>query len=114
MRDIMKLLFVYLLLSAVMHASPQGVPVESTVVCGTSNGVLVPQNNNRGYLLMQNQGSDGTGNCHFKAGSPITGTEGLWVKSGQNYETVEAYTKQPWYCKCDSAAQTIEILVTNW
>lgn len=75
---------------------------------------MVAQNNNRGYLLFQNQGSDTTGHCHFKAGSAITGTEGLWVDRKAAYETIEAFTKQPWYCKCDSAAQTIEILQTNY
>lgn len=111
----MKLILGLQLLFAInCYASPQGVPVQSTVSCGISSGVLVAANPNRGYLIMQNQGSDSTGHCHLKAGSAITGTEGLIVNSGQNYETVEAFTKQVWYCKCDSAAQTFEVLQTNY
>jgi hypothetical protein len=107
------LLFIFLSITA-YAGSPQGVPVQSTVSCLSTNTLLVAQNNNRGYLLMQSQGSDTTGHCHLKAGSAITGTEGLWVNSGQNYETVEAFTKQPWYCKCDTTSQTFEVLQTNW
>lgn len=110
----MKKLFLSLVVSMIAGASPQGVPVQSTFTCGLASLAMLAQNNNRGYLLFQNQGSDTTGHCHFKSGSAISGTEGLWVDSGQNYETVEAYTKQAWYCKCDSAAQTVEILQTNW
>lgn len=109
----MKLLLL-MFLSGLALASPQGVPIQSTVTCGTSNAILVAANPNRGYLLVQSQGSDKTGHCHLKAGLAISGTEGLWVDSGQNYETVEAYTKQTWYCKCDSASQTFEILQTNY
>lgn len=109
----MKLFFV-LLLATNLFASPQGVPVQSTVTCGTANSIFITANPNRGYLLFQNQGSDATGHCHFKAGLPISGTEGLWVDQKQNYETVDAFTKQAWYCKCDSPGQTIEILQTNY
>lgn len=103
-----------ILFSFTVLGSPQGVPTQVTVTCGASSGVLVAANPNRGYLIFQNQGSDATGHCHFKAGSAITGTEGLWVDQKQNYETVEAFTKQAWYCKCDSASQTIEVLYTNY
>lgn len=110
----MKKLFLILFVSALSMGSPQGVPVQSTFSCGLTSLQMLAQNNNRGYLLFQNQGSDASGHCHFKAGSAITGTEGLWVDQKQNYESVDAFTKQPWYCKCDSAAQTVEILQTNW
>lgn len=111
----MKKLFCILFLFAEStFASPQGVPVQSTFTCGLANLQMLAQNNSRGYLLFQNQGSDSTGHCHFKFGSAITGTEGLWVNQGQNYEVIEGYVKQPVYCKCDSASQTIEILETNW
>ncbi len=109
----MKTLLLFLI-SGICYASPQGVPGTITFTCGLTSLQMVPQNNSRSYLIMQNQGSDTTGHCHLKAGSTITGTEGLWVNSGQNFETVEAYTKQPWWCKCDSASQTFEILYTNW
>lgn len=110
----MKTILVSLLLSTLCFASPQGVPVQSTFTCGVSNLQMLAQNNNRGYLLLQNQGSDASGHCHLKAGSAIVSSEGLWVDQKQNYETVEAFTKQPWYCKCDSAGQIIEILQTNY
>lgn len=113
MKSLLLVLVLILNLNA-FAGSPQGVPVESTVTCANTNTLLVAANPNRGYLIMQNQGSDATGNCHFKAGSVITGSEGLWVKSGQNYETVDAFTKTAWYCKCDTDAQTVEILQTNW
>ncbi len=103
-----------LLLPFLAIASPQGVPVQSTFVCGLTQLQMLAQNNNRGYLIFQNQGTDTSGHCHFKAGAAIVSPEGLWVNSGQNYETVEAFTKQPWYCQCDSAAQRIEILQTNY
>jgi hypothetical protein len=112
----MKLLSL-LFFCALSQASPQGVPVQSTFTCTTSNQAMLAQNNSRGYLIFQNQGTsttDSTSICHFKAGAAITGTEGLIVKAGQNYETVEAFTKQPWYCKCDVSSQTIEILQTNY
>lgn len=108
----MKLIIFFFFVSALSLASPQGVPVQSTVTCGTSPQVMLAQNNSRGYLLFQNQGAD-TGHCRFKAGSIMVSGTGLWVDSGQNYETVEAYTKKPWYCQCD-VSSTIEVLESNW
>lgn len=110
----MKKLLLISFFSFMAMGSPQGVPTQSTVTCGLSSGVLVAANPNRGYLIFQNQGDDASGHCHVKAGSAITGTEGLWIDQKQNYETVEAFTKQAWYCKCDSASQTMEVLQTNY
>lgn len=109
----MRILFL-LLFPLVCFGSPQGVPAQSTATCGVVSSIFIASNPNRGYLLFQNQGSDTTGHCYFKAGATVVGTGGLIVNSGQNYETVEAFTKQAWYCRCDSAAQTIEVLQTNY
>lgn len=110
----MKKLLPVFFLCLLTNASPQGVPGEFTFTCGIIQTQMIAQNNNRGYLIFQNQGSDTTGHCHFKAGTAIVSAEGLWVNANQNYETVEAFTKQPWYCKCDSAGQIIEVLYTNY
>ncbi len=107
-----KLLFLFI--SAIAIGSPQGVPGEVTATCGTSSGVLVAANQYRGYLILQSQGSDTTGHCHIKFGSAITGTEGMIVNSGQNWEVVEGFLKAAVYCKCDSPAQTFEIAWTNY
>lgn len=110
----MKIVLGLVLFSVVLWASPQGVPVQSTTTCGTTPALMLAANPNRGYLLFQNQGSDTSGHCRFKAGAIMVSGVGLWVDSGQNYETVEAYTKKAWYCQCDNDSQTIEILETNW
>ncbi len=108
------LLLILAMVSVICMASPQGVPTQTTFTCGLTQLQMLAQNNNRGYLIFQNQGSDTSGHCHFKAGAAIISPDGLWVDHAQNYETVEAFTKQPWYCQCDSAAQRIEILYTNY
>lgn len=110
----MKLLALLLLIPVIGYASPQGVPVFSNATCGTSPGTLLAANRNRGYLLIQNQGSDTSGHCYIKPGSAVVSTDGVWVDSGQNYETIEAYTKQAWYCRCDNSGQTFAIIETNW
>jgi len=104
----------FLFVSITAFGSPQGVPGEATATCGTSSGVLVAANPNRGYLILQSQGSDTTGHCHVKFGVPITGTEGMIVNSGQNWEVVQGFLKQAVYCKCDSASQVFEIAWTNY
>lgn len=107
-----KVLFaVLILIPLLVVASPQGVPAHTRFTCGTSSLKMLAQNNSRGYLIMQNQG---TANCYLKAGSAIVSPEGLIVQTMQNYETVEAFTKQPWYCLCDSAGQVMSILETNY
>lgn len=112
----MKLIFilVVLVISIIADASPQGIPVESTFTCGLTSQQFIPYNQFRGYLLFQNQGGDATGHCHMKAGSAIVSSEGLWVNQNQNYEPVESFIKAPWFCKCDSAGQIIEILQSNY
>lgn len=111
----MKKLIIFLSFAITCYAgSPQGVGVESTVTCGTASGLLIAANSNRGAWEIQNQGSDTTGHCHLKIGSAISGTEGFWVDSGQNWDSNVLYVKQAVYCKCDSAAQTMEVLQSNW
>jgi hypothetical protein len=99
------------LLSTSLWASPQGVPVNTTTVVGTDSIEALAANKNRGYLIMQNNGS---GNCWVKFGSAQTGLEGLVLGASQNYEPVESFSKSSVYMRCAASGSSIVFLETNY
>lgn len=99
-------------LSGVLFAgSPQGVPVETTTIVGTSGVQVLAANADRGYLIVQN---NGTGNCFIKFTGAITGSEGLIIGSGQNFEPTTAFIKKSLNMRCASAGSSIVTLETNY
>ena len=93
-----------------LGASPQGVPGRTAVTVGNASTLVIGANINRGYLIIQNQGSV---TCQLVFGAAITGSEGLKIQTNQNYEPVEAFVKSAVYMKCPSNT-TIEAVWMNW
>jgi hypothetical protein len=103
-------LIVLSVLSSIAIASPQGVPVMTYINVGTSPVTALAANKNRGYLIMQNNGS---GSCQVSFTTPIVADEGLIIRTLQNYEPEESFTKSPVYMKC-SVGSSIVFLETNF
>lgn len=91
--------------------SPQGFPVESSTLVGTTPVTALASNKDRGYLIIQNNSS---GQCQVKFASAVSGTEGLILGSGQNYEVNAAFLKSPVYMRCATAASSIVFLESNY
>lgn len=97
--------------SAMCIASPQSFLSETQQFVGTGSSLILNSNKDRGYLIIQNNGSS---LCNLKFANPITGTEGFVLQSGQNYEVQEGYPKTSVYMKCNTAAQSVETMETNF
>lgn len=109
----MKKLFILLglIIAAVVAASPQGVAVLTQATgIGSSSTQILARNVNRGYLIIQNESG---ANCTV-APTPIVSGIGLLLTNGQNYETVEAFTKSPWYATCVNNGSSLIMLETNY
>ena len=79
-----KLVFIFLMLVVSSIAFAQSfykAPVETTAT--VTSTLILPQNNLRRYLLIQNKGAV---NIIIKFGSVQSGTEGIIIPSGGNYE----------------------------
>lgn len=109
----MKLLLLALLLvgAPLLAGTPQGVPVLTTTVVGTSSVQALAANKNRGYLIIQNNGS---GDCWMKPSSSQTGLEGLVIGAGENYEPVSAFIKSSIYMRCAATGSSIVFLEANY
>lgn len=99
-----------LLVTFVVLASPQGVPVYTKATVGTTVSQILATNLNRGYLIIQNAT---TNNCVVSPVSFVS-PNGLVVLAGQNYETDEAFTKTTWFAACSAANTSLNILETNY
>lgn len=107
----MKLLFA-LLFSSALWASPQGVPVMTTVTVTSADGIVVAQNLNRGYLGIQNQG---TGNCYVAFGAATTAIGGYVIlPPNQYYEPVEGFIKSAVHMSCPNNSFTIQVVESNY
>ena len=107
----MKLLLITLAFVPFIFAgSPQSVSVMTSASIGTASAVALAANGNRGYLLIQNNGSV---TCQVKFGSAITSTEGVQLTAGQYYEPWVA-PKEAVYMKCAGAATPIQLVEGNW
>lgn len=106
-----RLLFLLALIPTLGYASPQGIPIHTTKVVSTANITVLSANPNRGYLIIQNNGS---GNCQLKFGTSITGTEGMILGAGLNFEPNQAYIKSALYMKCTVSGSSICLLESNW
>lgn len=100
------------LVTAVVLASPQGVPVltQATGISSSASTQILAANRNRGYLIIQNESGF---NCTV-APVPIVNGIGLLLTNGQNYETIEAFTKSAWYATCTNNGSSLTILETNY
>lgn len=99
------------ILCSIAIASPQGVPVNTTYVVGTSSVEALAANKNRGYLLIQNNGSD---SCWAKFGATQTSREGVVIGAGENYEMVNAYIKSSVYMICGATGSSIVFVESNY
>lgn len=97
--------------SGIASASPQGFPVVSQYTVSTSSVEALASNKNRGYLLIQN---NGTGNCWAKFGASQSGLEGVVIGSSQNYEVVNGYIKSSVYMRCAASGSSIVFVETNY
>lgn len=105
------LLIVMSFSSLVLLGSPQGFPVETQVQISSTPALALAANPNRGYLIMQNNGS---GNCQVRFGSAITYGEGIILGAGQNYEPQQSFIKAGVYMKCASAGSSIVFIESNF
>lgn len=97
--------------AAMVYGSPQSVLSETQQFVGTGSSLVLNTNKDRGYLIIQNNGSSV---CNVKFGSAITGTEGFLLQTQQNYEVQDGYPKTSVYMKCNTASQPIELMEGNF
>lgn len=100
-----------LLVSNAFAGSPQGVPIMTNTTVGTSSTVALAANKDRGYLIVQNNGSS---TCLISFGTAISGSEGLHIEAGQNYEPTTGFIKSAIYMKCNLASQPIQFAEANY
>ena len=82
-------------------------PIESTAT--TVSTLFAASNNTRNYLLVQNKG---TGIIYVKAGSVHSGTEGVLIPAGGNWEPIQAPLDSIWI-KAAAGVQAISIIQGN-
>lgn len=104
-------LFLLSICSFVYAGSPQGFPALTTTVVGTGVSTALAANKDRGYLIIQNNGS---GNCWMKFGTTMSGVEGLVIGSGQNYEPSQSFIKSALFMRCTVAGSSIVMVEANW
>lgn len=113
----MKYLFGVMFLTVIVNASPQGVPAMTNftvVTAGNQAYQALPYNKDRGYLIIQNNGSS---TCYVSLGASLTGTigtQGLAIATAQNYEPQQAFVKSAVFVQCGVVPTQISFLESNF
>lgn len=105
------LLTVLILFSGLAGASIDTVDIKTqTVVSATTTSTLaLATNKDRRYLLIQNNGAV---TVYVKFGSAHSGTEGVWIVAGGNYEPYKAPLESI-YLKSASGTADVTIISAN-
>ena len=102
-------LFLLLLLASFecYAAGPRSNMTNTEFILGTSDTTVLATNLNRGYLLVQNLGTD---YCLVKFALPFTGTEGIKILAAGGYYEPAVVPADAVHVKCNSAGQQVEVI----
>jgi hypothetical protein len=103
MRALFFLLFIFPLLAL---SAPISIQDQVEVTATTTSTLAVSADKFRNYLLIQNKGSVGV---YVKFGSASTGTEGVYIIAGGNYEPFQSPTSAV-YVKSASSTSDLTII----
>lgn len=108
----MRFLFmIVLLFSFRVFAAPTAVDIktQTVVTATTTSTVALAENKERRYLLIQNNGAV---TVYVKFGAAHSGTEGVWIIAGGNYEPFQAPLESI-YVKSASSTAAVTIIEAN-
>lgn len=103
-----RVLFFLFLVSPLAFASdPIVMQPSSDVSCTTSGVRLITSNPLRRYLLLVNKG---TAQVNVAPNSAPSGTAGVPILSGQNYEQNVSAGANAWYCTSQSGTNVVTVM----
>lgn len=104
-----KLSLLLILLSVGAYALNSLTFTQTTFSCTTTSSVAIAARPYRKYFLIQNRGST---SVYIKPDSAHSGTEGIEIIAGGNWEPIES-PQNSFYCKAASGTDSLTIIEGN-